>query len=56
MIRREYICKDCEFKFERTIFEEEKEVKCPVCGSEKIVLVTEEEKKPVNCSTSSKYT
>ncbi|MCX7770522.1 MAG: hypothetical protein N2202_05505 [Proteobacteria bacterium] len=56
MIRKEYICKDCDFKFERTVFEEEKEVLCPVCGGNNIELVVREEKKPANCSISSKYT
>lgn len=56
MIRKEYICLDCEFKFERTIFEEEKEVLCPICGSKKVQLTAEEEKKTASCSTSSKYT
>lgn len=56
MIRKEYICKDCEFRFERTVFEEEKEVHCPVCGSEKVKIIVEEEKKPASCSTSAKYT
>lgn len=56
MIRKEYICKDCDFKFERTTFEEEKEIQCPVCGSKNVELLKEEEKKPANCSVSSKYT
>jgi Zn finger protein HypA/HybF involved in hydrogenase expression len=57
MIRKEYKCKECEFKFERTIFEDEEgEVSCPVCGCKNVELVVEEEKKPQSCSTSSKYT
>lgn len=55
MIRKEYICKDCDMKFERVIIDEIEEVLCPVCGGKNIELTVEEEKKPTSCSTSSKY-
>lgn len=56
MIRKVYVCKECDFRFERTVVEEENQIQCPICGSENVNIIIEEEKKPVSCSVSSKYT
>lgn len=56
MVNKKYYCKDCDITFERVSVSENEIVKCPLCGSQTVELKNIEEKKPIDCNASSKYT